>query len=527
MTGFVLSRIALAHFAHLRFDNSTINAGLQFLDRGHLREDLVGSLLHLHSQPPLFNLFLGLVVHAPLHLEAPILHAVYLAVGLGLALSLYAILRHVGVPTVVAVAVALVFTFSPSVFLYESWLHYDYPVTLGLCLAVLALLRYEERQRPRDGALFLVMLGAVVLTRSLFSVALVLLWAIVLVARRGGDRRRLVGALALPVIVVVAVQVHRLVVFGTPTLSSSLGVSLAKMTTFQLSEGERQELAARGEISRVSLVEPLSPADRYHGLIPTPRRTGVRALDEEVKGIYPSPPTDNEYFRTNTNATIFQEVSRRYTADALHVIRTRPGAYLQGVATATEIFFRPTGDFFTLVGNRDRVAALDRFYNRAVFGVVAGGKAPSVIPEARVQYRQGPARTAWVVVAAYALAFVWGAATLLRRARRRERDGGPVLTIAFLWLTTVYVFVVSNAVEVGENNRFRLYSDPLVIALLATLVVQWRRSRSPLARAQAARRASASASVTTVRTGGARECVPDAVTVAPPTPVGEGSRGGQ
>ncbi|HSH61260.1 MAG TPA: glycosyltransferase family 39 protein [Acidimicrobiales bacterium] len=430
----------------------------------------------------MFNLFLGMVVRAPLHLETPLLHAVYAAVGLGLALALYWILVRVKVPAVVAVAVALAFTFSPSVFLYESGLHYDYPVLLALCLAVLALLRHEDRRRPRDAALFLALIGTLVLTRSLFHVGLFLLWAIVLVVRQREDRRRLVTALALPIVVVVGAHVHRFVVFGTPGLTSTFGVNLAKITTFQLSESERRELVARGEISAVSLVEPLSPPDRYQGLVPTPRRTGVPVLDQELKGIYRSPPTDNEFFRTNMNSSIFLDISDRYLDDALHVMRTRPAAYLQGVATATEIFFRPTSDFFVLVENRDRVRALDRFYNRAVFGVVAGGNGAFALPEGRLQYRQGPARTAWLVVAAYVIAFAWGAATLVRRARRRERYGGPVLTIAFLWLTTLYVFVVSNAFEVGENNRFRLYSDPLVIALLATLVVRWRQSRS--ARAQ-------------------------------------------
>ncbi len=482
VSGFVLSRIALAQLAHLRFDNRPLNTALQFLDRGHLREDLVGSLLNLHSQPPLFNLFLGLVLQAPLNLQTPIFHALYLAVGLGLALGLYAILRRTGMPTVVAAAVSLVFTWSPSVFLYESWLHYDYPVTLGLCVAVLALQRYEADQRARDAVLFLALIGAVVLTRSLFHVGLFLLWATVLVARRREERGRLIAALALPLVVVVGIHIHRLVAFGTPTLSTTLGVSLAKITTFQLSESERRDLADRGEISTVSLVEPLSPADRYHGLVPTPRRTGVPTLDEEVKGIYQSPRTDNDFFRTNLNSEIFLEVSDRYLADALHVIRVRPGAYFRGVATASEIFFRPTSDFFTLAENRGRVAWLDRFYNKAIFGVVAGGEGGYALPEARLQYRQGPARTAWVVVAAYAVAFAWGAVTLLSRARRQEGDGEPVLTIAFLWLTTLYIFVVSNGVEVGENNRFRLYSDLLVIALLSTLVMRWRRRRSAQAR---------------------------------------------
>jgi hypothetical protein len=60
------------------------------------------------------------------------------------------------------------------------------------------------------------------------------------------------------------------------------------------------------------------------------------------------------------------------------------------------------------------------------------------------------------------------------RRRRGEADGGGVLVLAFLWSTVAYVTVVSNVLEVGENARFHLVSDPLVVALLATLVVRAR-----------------------------------------------------
>ncbi len=477
ITAFALSRVALAHLADLRFDNIPLNVSLQLLDRGHLREDLVGSVIHLHSQPPLFNLLIGLGLRAPLHLETPLFHALYLAVGLGTTVCLYALLRRVGVPTVVAVVVTLVFTSSPSFFLYETWLHYDQLVMFLLCLSALALLRYEESGRARHAAVFLTLVAAVVLTRSLFHLVWFMAWPVVLLARRGVDRRRLLSAMALPVVVVVGLQVHRLVTFGTPSLSSLVGISLAKITTFQLSESERRDLVGRGEISPVSLVEPLSPPASYEGLVPTPRPTGVPALDEDLKGFYRSPLTD-DFFRMNLNSMVFLEVSNQYRNDALHVIRTRPGAYVKGVARAVEIFFRPTSDVFAFAQNRDRVGSLDRFYNRAVFGVAAPGKAAEGIPPAHLGYIEGPARTAWFVVAAYVAALVGGAFTLLRRARRRDEGGGSLLTIGFLWLTTLYVFVFSNTLEVGENNRFRLYSDPLVIALLAALVVRWHRGRA-------------------------------------------------
>jgi hypothetical protein len=39
--------------------------------------------------------------------------------------------------------------------------------------------------------------------------------------------------------------------------------------------------------------------------------------------------------------------------------------------------------------------------------------------------------------------------------------------------------IVANALEVGENNRFRFVTDPLVLAFLAALAVDWLARRRP------------------------------------------------
>lgn len=476
---FVTSRVVLAQVAGLSFDNRPLNDALQLLDRGALRDRLVESVLHLHSQPPLFNLFIGLGLQAPPAWQTTIFHGAYLAAGLALALCVYAILCRCGASRPVAVVLALLFTLSPSVFLYESWLHYDYPLTLGLCLATWALQRYESERRPSQAAAFSALLAAVVLTRSLFHIAwFVLCGAAVVVAARQLDRRKLVAAIALPAVAVFGLHLHRLVVFGQFSTSSSLGISLAKITIWQLDDSVRVPLVYSGELGRISLAEPLSPAGSYAGSVAAPAPTGVPALDRAKKARHQNPTTANGFFRTNANHAVFLSVSDAYLKDSLYVIRHHPDAYLRGVATATETYFRPSSDFFTLAENRQRVSTYNRWYNRAVLGVVAGGQGQRHLPEASNHYRLGRPRTAWVVVAGYAVAFVAGGVVLARHALRRARDDEPVLVVAFLWFTMVYVFVVSNALEVGENNRFRLYSDPLVLALLTLLAARRRRLRS-------------------------------------------------
>ncbi|HSH60728.1 MAG TPA: topoisomerase C-terminal repeat-containing protein, partial [Acidimicrobiales bacterium] len=406
-----------------------------------------------------------------------LLQATLLLFGLALALCLYAVLWRVGVAPKLAAVLTLVFIMSPSVFLWENTAVYDYPVTALLCVAALALLRYEDGHRLRDASVFLAVLAAIVLTRSMFHLLWFLAWALVLVLRRRhGDWKRLAVVATAALVPVVAVYANNMRVSGSFTSSTFLGLSLAKMTVFQLPEAERRALVEQGKLSSLALIDPSSPLDKYRelGLIRREQPTGVAALDDEWKGGYPP----LRFFVPNHNNLSYIDIWNRYARDALQTLRTRPGAYLRGVTTAYDLYFRPASDYAMLVDNRRKVPWLERVYNLAFYGVVAGGEGSSFeqLPNPATNYRQGPARTAWLAVASYSMAFI-GGAWALWRARRRSWRGPPPLVIGFLWSTVAYVTLVSNSLEVGENNRFRLYTEPLVFALVAALVVAWRRDR--------------------------------------------------
>ena len=461
----MVSRAAMV-LAGVRFDGR-LDDHWQVLELSELRADPLGSLAHLHSQPPLFNLFLGLVLRLPRDWQVPAFHLTYLVVGLALALCLHAVFRRLGVAPAVAVGLAVVVSVSPSVFLYEKWLHYDYPVTLLTCLAVLALQRYEDGYQLRHAALFLGVIAALALTRSLFHLGWLAVWAAVLVLiRRRADWKRVAAVAVVPLVAVVAVYANVWRVSGTFAPSTSLGASLAKATTFQIPRAERQDLVAEGRLSALSLVDPYSPVPSYRGVVARPDRTGVRVLDDEVK------TASDGSTRPNYNNMTYVEASERYLEDALRTIRIRPTAYARGVVTAFGLYFRPAGDYFALGPNRQRVVALEKLYNVAWYGVVSGGEGSYSLPDPALHYRPRPGRTAWLLVLAHAVALVGGAWALWRR--RPDSHGGSPLVLGYLWSTLVYVMVVGNFVEVGENNRFRLYTEPLLVVLLAALAVRWR-----------------------------------------------------
>ena len=56
----------------------------EYVDAPLLTTRMLESLFYLHSQPPLFNLFLGVVLKLFPSASTPAFHAVYLLAGLGL-----------------------------------------------------------------------------------------------------------------------------------------------------------------------------------------------------------------------------------------------------------------------------------------------------------------------------------------------------------------------------------------------------------------------------------------------------------
>src|SRR5262245_61176470 len=85
---FVVVELLYRH-AGVRFDVTPLDEYLQYLDPVLLRTRLLESVYYLHMQPPLFNLFLGLVLKASAAHFAGAFQLIYLGLGLGLSLTLF------------------------------------------------------------------------------------------------------------------------------------------------------------------------------------------------------------------------------------------------------------------------------------------------------------------------------------------------------------------------------------------------------------------------------------------------------
>ena len=465
--GFVASRAVYAALG-VRFDSRPYREFWQYVDPVAVDRDPVGSFLHLHVQPPLFNMAMTAAGEVSPFPVGPTLHVLYLAMGLALAGASFALLRRFGVAPRPAVALALLVVCNPTAILYENWLFYAYPTALLLVVATLLVIRYAESKRSRDAVLLFAAMAAVILTRSVFHPVWLLVAGLgLLLVTMPAARGAVLATAAVPFLLVCALLVKNLVLFDQVSSSSWFGMNLARISTFQISEEERGRLVREGDLSSLALRPTFAYYDLYADSgFGTPRsRSGHPVVDDPVK-------SDGG---PNFNYAGYLGIYRQYLRDALASIRLRPGAYLRGQATAFVLYLNSPSDYLVRTDNQRRIAALD-----ATWRTVAYGEVPRALTDS-LRENQSPLvnrmfTMGLAVAAVLAAVAVVGGHLLVAVVRRRRTAEPAVVGLLFGWLTLCYFTVVVNAVELGENQRFRFEVEPLLVLLAAGLGHEmWRR----------------------------------------------------
>jgi hypothetical protein len=430
---------ALVYALGVRFDTTPIDYFQQLVDPELLRTRLVESLFYLHSQPPLFNLLIGVGLKLfPDHFDTA-MHTFYLGLGLVQSLATYVLLVRLGVRRWTSTGVAVALSVTPATLLYENWLFYEYPVATLLIASALALHEFVRRATVWPGAAFFTLLAAVVYLRSIFQVVwLALVVCLIVLVRRDLARTALFGA--LPLLAVVLLITKNVVVFGVPTTSSWFGMNFAQVLYSEVPLVERRDLVARGELSRVSSIDPFRPPEDYASVVSIPPPRGIPVLDRMEKSSG----------APNWNHLLLVSVSRDYFEDSIRLIRLRPRAYPAAILEGGKLYFHPATDSDFIAKNRDQIRGYVKLFDRIVL------------------LRTGFSQIALMLVLAHVVALLYGLVRTSRIIRRRVEATPEAVTVAYLWVTLVYVTAVITFTQVSENNRIRFFLDPLVVILLAS-----------------------------------------------------------
>ncbi len=439
LVAFVASRIVARWGFGLSFNTAPLTYW-QVLDLPLLRGDLLRSLFYLHSQPPLFNLALGIVLKAVPEALAPrVFEAAFLAFGYLGIVGMYALLVELGAPRRAAVAAALVQTLSTTWLVYESWLFYSLPTAVLVTWAAVWLAR-AARGRAGAAVAFAAAVAALSWIRATYQPgwAVAALGILLFAVRHAAPtvRKGAWGASVAALTLVLAIPAKNELVVGSFTSSTWLGMSLARMTTDRLDEGTRESWIAAGELSPVARVRPFSPLSSYPA-----------ELREPPPGTPPHPAlvaTTTSDGSPNFNHAAYVGIGRAYERGALVVLRQRPAVYLDRVRRALVTWLRPPTDYILVVTLREPLREWDRLHSQLILW------------SSQERRRAGPTLVLLPAVVLFLAALLWRAP-----AERRSL----ALLVSFPVLTIAWNFVVGSLVEVEENNRFRVEVEGLVVVL--------------------------------------------------------------
>ena len=434
--------------------------GMQMMDPDVLQGDLLNGLFYNHTQPPLFNAFVGMVLKAtPDRVSAHMVFSfIYGTIGIFLVLGIYMLALNIGASRFWSLSAAALFTFWPPCIyeqIYhhpppEKWLSYDYPMLALLLAMALSLANFRKGTKPVVWAsAFLIFSATAVLTRSFFHP---LLWYVpsmflVLYLVRNhdpGSRRKVLAVSAAAFILVASVTLKNGILFGSFSGSSFQGMNLSSRTLFLSPEILDKEVSA-GLVTPLVRIPRFSEPEVYLDYYGEKGLTGNRFLDR----------VDKSTGHPDWNHLIIVRASHEYQANTIALLGSYPLELLKTTLNGVYIFFgfEPHQFLWPL-------------------GMPPWGFWDVSFPAVDIHGVSGFLR---YVMAPLIFACVF---SLVLLCLLRKRDDPVALFMVF---ALVYVFIIANLGELGHNGILRKQVDPLLFAGSALWLTRFFQGRGVLA----------------------------------------------
>lgn len=459
---FVASQIA-ATLLSIRFVGSSqmiIEPFWQYLDPQILKTDLLRGLFFLHSQPPLFNAFLGLVLKLfPQHYEQAFCW-IFRAFSFGALLLMGLIMRKMAINQILIFFFCTIFALFPNFLVYTNLLFYTLPIAFLLLLSCLFLQKFLETQRRQYAVLFTCTAGIIMLTRSIYHLLwFVLCGVIILLLMNRNSRDIFLRASIVPVLLVLLLYAKNSVLVGSFGPSSWMGMNLARgwplpnesmrsLNAF-LEPDEIRRLSDLHKINSEWLVGPFMPPGAYShlGYFRTDQSNfwhpAITAPEKRSSIPNVTHPNFNHYD--------YAKISRKMFDADRAIILEYPQKYFARVLLGFKMYLQPaTGPSWFLVQS----------YNYYSTQKYADFLTRLLFQGRRIELARGyiPWNSFYIL---FPVLMIFG---IIKTFARADNNG---VTFAYLTLTILWVAMITNMLEFGENNRIRFETDPLIVIVSA------------------------------------------------------------
>ena len=463
---FIISRIVL-FAAGIRFSVGSDIAFSQFIGIDLLKNNLLESIYFLHSQPPLLNLFVGIVFKLFPENNIIVFHIVFLIFGLILVISIFLVMAKLGISQVLSAVLTTLFMLSPSCILYENLLYYTYPITALLCLSALIIQKFSCSNRNFYGLSLFLILSIIVLTRSAFHPFWYLLFIFILIFFIPHKWKQILLMSSIPFILIAFLFAKNFYYFGSFTSSTWFGMSFSKISTFMLSEDEKISLIKKGKLSELSLIGPFRGLWTYrdHTNVPEYKPLNVPVLDKQYYQLAIG-------MTNNLNHPLYFSLTKQFIKDSKYVLLNYPKVYLKGIILSFRLYFFPSSDWFsTKQNNRNKLLTYEKDYNILLYGQMFNrGLSINKRTISNREYSMNYLNMGFFLIIGFFVSLTYGIILIINALKNKKRNDSYILTILFIVLNILYVSTLFNLFKVGENQRFRFNIDPLLLILFGLFI---------------------------------------------------------
>jgi hypothetical protein len=442
---------ALYYLAGFRFIDTTLIEVMHFIDVELLKTRLLESVFYLHIQPPLFNLFTGLVLKL-----APdptwLFQLIFLFCGLVLYLNVFFIQVKLGVNARLAAILAIVFMASPSFILWEHFLLYTLPIATLLSIAALCLLNYLESRRTRPLLGFFLAIFVLCGIASMFHLGYFVLLFGALLAFSRGHRRQILAVGLVPLLVLFGFYFKNYLLFGEFNVCSFAEKNLWIMTAGNMPWDEKTKLVEEGKLSELSLINRWDALNNY-----PPKYSEVPERFREIPVLTTTHKANGS---VNYNHFGYIENCEVYGADAKYVLLHEPRHFIVSTLQSWYRYFKSSSDLPVAPENQQHIRPMLSFYDHVVYG-----KLPfDLSPWSRMVEKTQSAPCVFLLlglplVLFYGTYLAWQpGASGLKSAQRA--------TLAFMVFTIFMVAGLGCSLDYLETARYRFTTDGLSVALL-------------------------------------------------------------
>ena len=462
---FILSRLIFI-FNGGAFVAKPLDFAMQYLDPLLLKSDLLKSLFYLHSQPPIFNLFLGIVLKLS---EIPSLsyQFFFITAGAIITLNCYGIFIYLGTNWIISLFITIVFMLNPTLILYEHLLYYSYFEVLFISLSLFFLIHWCTNKKAGDVLLFWIFLLCLGMIRSVFHPVFILATSVGLTfylwfwikEQRCAKILLLASLLALAPLSVLCLK--NTLVFGFFGTSSWEGMNLwTKVNGF--APEQLEELRDKGIISSLAVKAELrtfqQPIGNYFN-------------ESELIKIPCHHPADCNQFKStgypNFNHNGYVYLSKQLLKDSLALIALDPSQFLFFTLGSYSLTLWHSSDSVHALfeKNMEVVKKLEKIYRFHYFGFLG--------VESKLDERMW-GRTI-VITILFMIIYISTLINVFKKDARRLT--GIKLFCLFCLIIHAYTLTVSSVIEFGENNRFRFPVDIAFLTLTLGNITVWMRAR--------------------------------------------------